>query len=213
VQGAIPGFVPVDQQQAWTVEIGSRGRSGAVSWDVTAYHARLRDELLNFTVTPDIPASTFNAEDTVHQGLEIGLGWQATEELSFQGIYNLNDFYFDGNRQFGDNDLAGAPPHQIRLSAKFEKNGAYIEPNVEWIPSAAWVDYANTMKADSFALYGVKAGWDVNENATLFVEGRNLTNEKTIASFSTITDARTAGTGVFYPGDGRSLFAGIKVKF
>ncbi len=213
VQGAVPGFVPVDLQTAWTAEVGSRGKRGTFSWDATLYHARVQDELLNYTVTADVPASTFNADETIHQGIELGLGWQATEQLSFAAVYTLNDFKFDGDKQFGDNDLAGAPPHQIRLSARFEQDGYYIEPSVEWIPAAAYVDYANTMKADNYALLNLKAGWEINENVSLFFDARNLTDEKTIASFSTVTDARTVGTAVFYPGDGRAAFGGIKVKF
>lgn len=213
VQGAIVGFVPVDMQKAWTAEIGTRGEDGAFSWDATLYHSRLKGELLNYTVTSDVPASTFNARDTIHQGLELGAGWQASDTISFKGIYNFNDFRFDGDNQFNDNDLAGAPPHQIRLSARYEKNGFYVEPNVEFTPEAAWVDYANTLKSDTPVLLGAKAGWEANQNITIFVDARNLADEENIASFSTITDARTVGQNVFYPGEGRSLYAGISLKF
>lgn len=213
VQGAIPGFVPVDMQKAWTAEIGTRGSHGAFSWDVGIYHAQVRDELLNFTVTPDIPASTFNADKTLHQGIELGAGFQATDALSFSAIYNFNDFRFDGDTQYDDNDLAGAPPHQIRLAARYEGKNFFVEPNVELVPEAAWVDYANTMKSDAHTLVGLKGGWDVRENITLFFDARNLTDEENISSFSTVTDARTTATNVFYPGEGRSFYAGISVKF
>lgn len=213
VQGAFPGFVPVDQQKAWTAEIGSRGSRGSFSWDVTAYHSQLRDELLNFTVGAGIPASTFNAKKSIHQGLEIGLGWHMNDEISFQGIYNLNDFRFDSDRQFRNNDLAGAPKHQVRVSARYEKNGFYVEPNIEWVPQAPWVDYANTLKADEYALVGMKAGWEANENVSVFFDARNLTDKRMITSFNTVTDARLVGTNVFFPADGRSMFAGVKVKF
>lgn len=213
VQGAIPGFVPVKMQKAWTAEIGTRGTHGAFSWDATAYRAHVSDELLNYTVTPDVPAATFNGDKTIHQGIELGAGWQFNNELSFGLIYNLNDFRFDGDAQYGDNDLAGAPPHQIRLSARYEKAGAYIEPHVEWMPEAAYVDYANTLKADSHALVGLKAGYEVNDRISIFFDARNLTDEDNIGSFTTITDARVVGTNVFYPGEGRSAFGGISIKF
>lgn len=213
VQGAIPGFVPVDMQTAWTAEMGSRGTRGAFSWDATLYHARVKKELLNYTVAADIPASTFNGEDTVHQGIELGLGWKATQELSFQGIYTLNDFRFDGDKQFEDNDLAGAPPHQLRFSARYERGGAFIEPTIEWTPEAAWADYANTLKSDTPVLLGVKAGIDIGDHVSLFLDARNLTDEENIATFSTVTDARVVGTNVFYPGEGRSVYGGLIVRF
>lgn len=213
VQGAGAGFIPVQSQKAWTAEIGTRGIHGPFSWDVTAYHARLRDELMNYTLAPDVPASTFNADKTIHQGIELGAGWRIGNGFSMQAIYNLSDFRFDGDKQYGDNELAGAPRHQIRLSARYEKSGAYIEPNVEWIPQASYVDYANTLKADSHALVGLKAGYEINDSVSLFFDARNLTNEENIGSFTTITDARVAGTEVFYPGEGRSAFGGIAIKF
>lgn len=213
VQGAGAGFIPVKLQKAWTAEVGTRGETGDFSWDLTLYHSQVRDELLNFTVTADVPASTFNADKTVHQGIEFGGGWQASDEVSFYAVYNLNDFYFDGDAQFGDNELAGAPKHQVRLSARYEKNGFYIEPNVEWTPEAAYVDYANNLKADAHALAGLKAGYDINDSVSIFFDARNLTDEENIGSFSTITDGNVAGTNVFYPGEGRSAFGGVSIKF
>ncbi len=213
VQGAGVNFIPVKLQKAWTAEIGSRGRRGDFSWDATLYHAQVRDELLNYTVAASIPASTFNADKTIHQGIELGAGWQVTDELSFAAVYTLNDFKFDGDAQFRDNDLAGAPKHQVRLSARYEKKGFYIEPNIELVPQAAYVDYANTLKANSYVLPGVKAGYEMNGNISFFVDARNLTDEENIGSFTTITDARTAGTNVFYPGEGSSVFGGVKIKF
>jgi iron complex outermembrane receptor protein len=213
VQGALPGFVPLDMQTAWTAEIGSRGKVGGFSWDATIYRAHLKDELLNYTVAADIPASTFNAGSTIHQGIEIGLNWRANTELSFGAIYNLNDFYFDGDKQYRNNSLAGAPPHAVRLNARYQKDGYFIEPSIEWMPQAAWVDYANTLKSDTAALLNVKAGVDVGRNVSLFLDARNLTNRKNIATFTTINDARTSGTNVFYPGDGRSVYGGVTLKF
>lgn len=214
VQGAVPGFVPVDLQKAWTAELGTRGAYGNFSWDATLYHARIEGEMLQFNVGPDVPASTFNADKTVHQGIELGLSWQAWKPFGFQVTYNLNDFSFDDDRQFGDNELAGAPLHQIRVSARYEDDALHIEPSVEWVPESGWVDYANTLRADSYAIFSVKAGWEVTKNVSLFLDARNLTDKRFISSYSTLTDARTAGnTNVFYPGDGRGVFGGLRVKF
>lgn len=213
VQGAVPGFVPVDAQKAWTAEIGTRGGFQQFVWDATIYRAWIKDELLQYTVGADIPASTFNAGDTIHQGIELGLSWKPWEHVTFNAVYNLNDFYFDGDTQFGDNQIAGAPPHQFRFSLRYEGRGAYIEPNVEWVPEAAWVDFANTVKSDSYAVLGVKAGWEPVENINLFLDARNLADERYIPTFSTVTDARTAATNVFYPGEGRAIYAGVSVKF
>src|SRR5690606_28447010 len=64
------GFAPVDAQEAWTAEAGARGRRGPFTFDVTLYRAWLDRELLQFTPGPSIPATTFNADRTIHQGIE-----------------------------------------------------------------------------------------------------------------------------------------------
>ncbi|MGK3913773.1 TonB-dependent receptor, partial [Enterococcus faecium] len=65
-------FVPLAPQKAWTAEVGSRGRVDRFTWDITLYRSEIRDELLQFTVAQGIPASTFNAPKTRHQGVELG---------------------------------------------------------------------------------------------------------------------------------------------
>ena len=34
-----------------------------------------------------------------------------------------------------------------------------------------------------------------------------------VSNFGAVTDARTASTAVFYPGEGRSLFAGLRLAY
>ena len=65
-------MTPLNEQKAWTGEIGSRGRWDRFTWDVTFYHSELQDELLKFNTDPGagIPATTFNAKHTMHQGVE-----------------------------------------------------------------------------------------------------------------------------------------------
>src|SRR3546814_8896955 len=48
VQGTVQQFVPLDVQRSWTAEVGSRGSAGPVSWDVSAYRAWVRGELLAY---------------------------------------------------------------------------------------------------------------------------------------------------------------------
>jgi iron complex outermembrane receptor protein len=77
----------------------------------------------------------------------------------------------------------------------------------------AEVDFANTLDAPGYAILGVEAGYDINDRISLFVDARNLTNEKYISNFSTITRATPANSSVFYPGEGMSAFAGVVVRF
>lgn len=211
-------FVPVDPQRAWTVEIGTRGRSGAFSWDVAAYRAAVRGEMLNFTVTPDIPAATFNADRTRHQGVEASVDWRIVDGggtlLRLRQTWAWSDFTFAGDRTYGDNRLPVVPEHQLRTSLRYEHPaGMWIEPMLDWRPNDVWVDYRNTFKAPGYALVHLSAGIDLPGGVTLFADARNLTDKAHVPEFGAVVNANGADQAVFYPGEGRSLFGGVRVRF
>ncbi|WP_439471712.1 TonB-dependent receptor family protein [Brevundimonas sp.] len=224
VQAPLVGFTPVKVQDAWTAEIGTRGRRGALAWDVTAYRSEIDGELLNFVTGPNIPAATFNAGETVHQGIEAGLDWRLPLELAegsllLRQTYAWSDFRFVNDPRWGDNRLPVAPEHAYRAELAWRHpSGVTVTPSVEWRISDAWVDYQNTLKAPGYTLLGLNASWAVKDGITLFVDGRNLTDERHVNEFSAITDARVpplpatpVSTVVFNPGEGRAVFLGLRL--
>lgn len=219
VQSPAPGFVPVDAQKAWTAEIGTRGKSGALTWDVTFYRSWVKGELLSSSHYTGYPATFFNANRTVHQGIEASLDWQILDDakagsLRLRQTYAWSDFHFDQDATYADNRLPVVPEHQYRASLRYEHpSGAYVEPFLDWRMKSAWVDYANSMKAPGYALANVELGWKLKNGITLFADLRNLTDKRYAAEFAAITDAGTAPTDVFYPGEGRSVFAGATFRF
>jgi iron complex outermembrane receptor protein len=219
VQAPLTGFTPVEVQDAWTAEIGTRGRRGAFAWDLTAWRSQIDGEMLNFITGPDIPAATFNADKTLHQGIEAGLDWRLPVELAdgsllLRQTYNWSDFRFDGDARWGDNRLPVVPEHQYRAELTWRHpSGVFVTPSVEWRISSPYVDYANTMKAPDYALLGLTGGFDIGPNASVYVDARNLTDERYIGEFSAVTDARSASTAVFFPGEGRSVFVGMRLAY
>ena len=229
VQATVFQFVPLDPQRAVTYEIGTRGATGSVAWDIALYHARVKGELVNFTTGGGIPASTFNADKTIHQGIEASLtldpGAYGADEVLPEGsrllleqAYTFNDFHFDGDALYGDNDLAGMPPHVYVAALRYKSPapnglGWDIAPKIEWVPDGGHVDYANTLEAPGYAILGVEGGVDLAKGVRLFADARNLTDKRYISTYSTITDATAVATNVFYPGEGRSVFAGVRVAF
>lgn len=214
VQTPVVSFVPLDLQDAWTVEAGTRGAYGRYGWDLTIYRSMINDEFLQFTTSPSVPAATFNADKTVHQGIELGLDAALADFIQAGLVYNYSDFYFDGDRQYGDNQLPGIPKHVVQARVTVRPTAKIsITPHVEWVPTGAKVDFANTLDVPGYAMAGVQADYKVHDNITLFFDARNLTNERAITNFSTVTDARVVGTSVFYPAEGRAAYAGFKVAF
>jgi iron complex outermembrane receptor protein len=216
---AAAGFAPVVPQKAWTGEIGARGRRGALSWDVALYRAELRDELLSFVVDPAHPAATFNADKTVHQGLEAGLDWRVSPRLRLRQTWAWSDFHFAGDAQYGDNTLPVVPEHLYRAELKYQHpDGWFVAPAVEWSPRGPFVDYRNRQRAPDYAIASFGAGYRV-EATTLFLDVRNLFDTRYVATVNplanpaSVSAATVANTAAYWPGEGRGVFVGVSGKF
>lgn len=217
VQTPFPEFVPIDAQQAWTIEAGTRGRRGPLAWDVSVYRMEVENELLTFLLQPEIPAATFNAGDTIHQGLEAGLDWTAWQgeghEIRLHQTYAWSDFRFDDDPVYGDARMPVMPEHHYHAELSLSRKGVWsVAPSLEWA-SDGWVDYANTLKSPGHAIWSLNATWTFSPRIKLFLDARNLTNRAWISNASAVTDARLAPTAVFWPGEGRSAFVGLRTTF
>jgi iron complex outermembrane receptor protein len=211
---ATPGFADLEPQTAVTAEVGGRGEVGRFAWDASLYRAWVKDELQLFVV-PGSGASGFalNADRTIHQGVELGLGVELPENLKLRLAYTFSDFRFDGDPAFGDNELPGAPRHYLVAELRWEQpSGFYAGPNVEWVPEAYYVDNANTLKTEAYAILGAKAGWRFENGLSIFLDARNLTDEAYISNVGVVPVA-TPGAALFNPGDGRSLFVGAEWRW
>ncbi|HET9160945.1 MAG TPA: TonB-dependent receptor, partial [Caulobacteraceae bacterium] len=207
------GFAPVDAQEATTAEIGARGQRGALRWDVTLYRADLRKELLQYTVAPDVPASTFNAGKTMHQGIEAALDWQVTRTLRLRQTWTWSEFRFEDDVQYGDNRLPIVPKSFYRAELRYENpRGWWVAPSVEWSASDIWVDYANTTKAPAYAVWNLGAGMRLNDHVSIFADARNLTDKAYISNVQAQIVAAPS-SAAYWPGDGRSIFGGITWSF
>ena len=207
------GFAPVHAQQAWTAEVGTRGHGGPFTWDLTLYRAALDRELLQFTVGPGIPASTFNADDTIHQGIEAAMDWRIVKSLRLRQTYTYSDFRFRHDAQYGDNRLPIIPRHFYRAELRYDDpRGWFIAPSVEWSASKIEVDYRNTTQAPSYAVFNLNAGLTLNGRVTLFVDLRNLADKAYISNVQAQI-AASATSAAYWPGDGRSVFGGVQWSY
>lgn len=206
------GFVPIVAQTAWTAEIGTRGEAGIASWDVSLYRSSIDGELLQFDVGPDIPASTFNADNTRHQGIEAALSLALADWLRLRQVYQFSDFRFLDDAQYGDNRLPVAPKHVYRAELRIGGEALHVAPNIEWQPDGAWADYANTLKTDGYVLIGLTAGAKLAENIDLFLDARNIAGTKAVGDISAAITAGPA-SAIFYPVERRALFGGVRARF
>ncbi len=216
VTGVSRFIAAIRPQTAWTFEIGTRGSLGMASWDVALYRADLDDEMLQFTPGTDIPAGTFNAGRTRHQGVEAAFSLQPAEWLRLRQIWQFSDFTFRGDSQFGDNRLPVIPRHVLRSEVRLGTDALHVSPNLEWVPQGAWSDYANTTRTPGYALVGVTASATVRQGVDVFVDARNLTDKDAIGDVSAVLNFATlapASRAIYYPVERRAVYAGVRARF
>jgi iron complex outermembrane receptor protein len=211
-------------QRGTTFEVGSRGGSAELGWDLALYHSRIRDELLARNIPDPInPANqisvTANAPKTIHQGLELAANGaflkSAAGIADWRGALLINDFKFDGDAQFGDNTLPGIPKSFFRGEVGYRFAGMpggplRIGANLEWSPQDYPVDMANTLFADSHAIWGLRVQQTIGKSLSWFIDGRNLSDRKYASATGVIQNAGGLDSAQFLPGDGRSVFAGLE---
>jgi iron complex outermembrane receptor protein len=205
----------VSAQSGTTLEIGTRGNSNRIDWDVSAYYAKLHDELLQTAVfaagNNSVPTSqTTNASRTIHAGLEMGITARLPANLEWRHSLLINEFRFDDDRNFGDSRLPGVPHSLLRGELMYRSHGWYIGPTIETSPQKYAVDFAETLYTDAYTIFGWKMGQQVNRNISWFLEGRNLTNRKYAATTSVVRNQNGADGALFLPGDGRSVYMGVQ---
>lgn len=220
--GGAPGFTPVGLQKAWTAEVGTRGRIGIAAWDVSLYRADIRGEMLQYSVVAGtIPAATFNADRTRHQGIEAGLDLTITPWATLRQVYQYSDFRFRNDVQFGDNRLPVVPRHFYRAELALRNEALGLTPSVEWTPQGAWVDYANSKRVGSYALLNLGAHAQLRDGVTLFLDARNLTGKRAVGDISALVryvadnpaTAADEGSAAFYPIERRAVYAGVRARF
>ncbi len=200
---------PNDAQTANTVEAGMRWQRGDLDLDLAAYYSDVHDELLSLNTPAGQPLGTVNADKTIHRGIELG-GAYTLGEFVLSGQYLLNDFYFDNDPLYGNNQLPGIPSQFIKGELLWQNNGWYAGPTAEWVPVHYNVDMAQTLYADSYAIWGLKAGYREATGLDYFIEGRNLSDKTYAATTGVIADANGQDSAQFMPGDGRSVFVGVE---
>ncbi|MCW3835771.1 TonB-dependent receptor family protein [Sphingomonas canadensis] len=211
VQAPIAGFVDVAPQRAWTFEMGTRGSAGIASWDLTFYRASLKGEMLQYTVSPGFPASTFNGGRTRHQGIEAGLDLAPLPWLKLRQMWTFSDFRFRGDAQYGDNRLPVIPQHLYRAELRLGGDALSVTPRFEWVPEGAWADYRNQFKVPAYATIGLGAEAKL-DRVTLFLDARNLTGKKAVGDISAAITANAASVA-FYPIERRAVYGGVRVGF
>jgi len=213
----------LEAQESSTFEVGTRGVARDIRWDISAYYSQLNNEFVSYQLNPLVPglSAILNADNTVHQGVEIGLAgpfardWiQPGDTLNWQLAYTFGRFRFDQDRVYGNAAIPGIPEQYVRAKLDYSNTlGWSLSPNIEYVPQGYFVDLTNTLSTDPYLLLGLNASYKFSDTLRVFVDARNLTDKVYAATTGVIVNANGADSAQFAPGEGRSVYAGVEVKW
>lgn len=201
-------------QTATTFEAGWRGSAFTrVKWDAVIYRAEIEHELLVLRDASGLSRGTVNADRTVHLGGELGGTITILPNLDAGLAYTYQDFRFKNDVAFHDNRLAGAARHHLELRTSWSPwKPLTLSSQIHWRLDRAPVDNANTLFQPRYAVCDFAARCKLGRRIAVYVELRNAFDELYAASVNT-TDIASSTQSVYLPGDGRSVNAGLSIRF
>jgi iron complex outermembrane recepter protein len=219
-------LTPLEMQTAWTAEVGTRGKSDRAEWELALYHSWVQHELVDvYSAETDLDLGSLNIPHSMHQGVEAGLEYRLFDSMFTQGNktrpgdrltlrqdFTLTDAHFSHDSAFGNDRIAGIPIYDYQAQLMYESPcGFYAGPNLHWIMTRFPVDNANTLDCPAYVLLGFRAGMELGKGFSVFVDARNLLDQRYASSVDPISSAAAfePDVQVFHPGDPRSFYGGI----
>ena len=220
-QTTLPGLANISAQKSYTAEIGLRQiktTNSEVSFDITAYRSHIYDELILYTVAPNA-TQAINAKKTLHQGIELATENSlvknifGSDSLSLKNAYTFSDFRFVKDSIYKNNKIPGNPRHFLFSQLIYKhKNSLFISPNLEAVPQGIAIDAKNNLKSKNYFAFGLNAGFDIDDNFSIFAEGRNLLNKNYAGAVDVLSQATTNNANVYHPASPRAVYFGLKYK-
>ncbi|HEX2092690.1 MAG TPA: TonB-dependent receptor [Longimicrobiaceae bacterium] len=212
------GFNPeLEPQRTRSWEAGAKGRLGRWGvYDVAAYRARARNELIPFEV-PGVPGRQFfrNAGSTTRRGVEAGATLTpmrgVTARLAYTHIDARFRRYVVGRDTLDGKRVPGIAPHRVDARLAWQGvAGPFAEAELRH-SAAIPVDDPNRFRSPAYTVADARAGWEGARlgrlRATPFLGVTNLFDRE----YNTSVVVNAFGRRFYEPGPGRTLYAGLSV--
>lgn len=215
-------------QEASTIEIGYRGKTNRLDWNISLYNSWVKNELLTITDNGLFTGNTINSTaGTIHRGIEVGFNadivtdvFATKDKFGFTANYTFSDFYFKEG-DYKNNQIAGIPKHYLLTGIDYEHPfGIKVDFNIESLPEQTPIAHNNDLYQKPYTLLNSRIVFQ-KPTWSIFVEGRNLADKKYAASYLVIDRAvvpplpgadKNSVTN-FVPGIGRNIVVGANYTF
>jgi iron complex outermembrane receptor protein len=194
----------LDSVELDSYELNLKG--GGTHWDYSAslYFMDKQNEIFQNSARENL-----NNSHTQHRGLELALGYQLTDSLLAEGVFNYVRHTYESSRTSGGIDINGndvdtAPNRFGNLRLKWQATSSIVT-ELEWVMMGEYfTNPENTAEYDGHSLINLRGQYQLNEEVSFSLNLMNLTNERYAerADWTTFTGDR------YFPGEGlRAFFA------
>ena len=242
VPNAFTSDPPLEQAVAQSVEAGLRGRWSAGEWSASAYRTGIDDDIL-FIASPELIGAGYfqNAGDTRRVGIDLEVSGRRARTSWYVG-YGLLDATFQSALELpGDDEvndaaseegaiavepgdrLPGIPRHSLKAGVRQALTDAW-DAAFEMVAASDRVfvgDEGNDqVRLDGYGVVNLRSTYRLDQGLELFVRVENLLDARyatagVLAELEVpLREAPDASDPRFIgPGQPRSAFAGVRVRF
>jgi outer membrane receptor protein involved in Fe transport len=212
-QGSAASTVDLKPVRADNLEAGFRGEAlGRLSYSLSAYRMTIRDDILTYRET-DGNRVTSNAGETLHRGVEVGVGAALPAGLRVDGSWSRARHTYEAwapspTLDYAGNEIESAPRTLAGAALSWAPRGAAGSLlAVDWSRVGSyWMDPENTHRYDGHDLVGVRGSLPVGRGVELSARVANLFGERyaETAAYSAFSKEELT------PGLPRSLYLGVR---
>lgn len=203
----------LDPEKIESLELGWRGQYGALGYDFALFAMRKNSVIFRDT-------SQFNIDGgkTRHEGFEYQLDYRFSPQwrVGVSGTFARHRYVNDAEAigtPIRDNDIDTAPRHFGSAQLTWQPDERLVT-ELEWVMMGGYyLDPENDHRYGGHDLLHLRARWQATPALTLTMRLLNITDR----DYAERADYATLPTGVgqyrYFPGEPRSLYAGIEYRF
>lgn len=199
----------LDSVELDSYEVGFIGYGDNWNYTASVYYMDKENEIITNSSRENL-----NGNHTKHKGLEVGVGYNITDNLALRGVFNLakhtyENEQFSGGENINGNDVDTSP-------------NSFGNIGLAWSPSSAWstelemvhmgeyyTNPENTASYDGHELFNLRTRYTHSDSLSFSLNIMNLLDEKYAerADWTTFTDDR------YFPGEPARVFFGMDWKY
>ncbi|HEY0720136.1 MAG TPA: TonB-dependent receptor [Gammaproteobacteria bacterium] len=216
-QGSAVDTVGLQPVKADNYELGMRTQPTTTShFDLSLYYLDKKDDILSYKDPLSGATQAVNAGETLHRGVEIGVGFQPAERWQFDNAlsyakHTYSEWVVSGSTDYSGNEMETAP--RLITNTRLAHTPALLKGgkvSLEWTRLGRyWLDAANTHEYSGHNLLNLRANYPLAKRWELFGSITNLTDRR-FAESASYTVARG---DEYAPGMPRTLYLGVQYNW